>query len=532
MTRSGAPLRATGRIATRLPPPPPTIAPATSWVPSSRSPARTAATPDDRAARTRRGQRAVPCPTDEGGRRSACRSGRLRTGTCPSCSRRSRSRVRRASRKRLRPSRARRAGRRAYRVRSQARAPANARSPLPAVANEYATLRPSGASTQLASVVRPSRHIAFGSMTMRSRPFRTATMTGWCNEPSLRVNARTPPPRCGRSSCGAVIEDPRHERPHGCALRNLFAEDALGKGRLLRHPAPRLRRVQPLERVVRVRYAIPEIRVDGCRPRRHRIRADRERQRGNECTCELQQHRWLSRRDGVGRRSCRRTGLGLAAPKYSVQRTCSRADGAQRRAKQRYMPDTVTPNERAEPAPVAAGGPRPRSGRRAARARRRRESAPHVSGRDAVALRGSRRRAGDRGGADRRRCTRVDPRRAGKNARSTVPSRGRFAAACRGRRAARSLCDCRSVVPAPPSTPSTAATSTRSRACSTPSRASCASASPGLEVYRKRARPDYFRDPKLFWYVANKSDTTVERMAPNVVAVVQTMLERGVEIEH
>ena len=50
----------------------------------------------------------------------------------------------------------------------------------------------------------------------------------------------------------------------------------------------------------------------------------------------------------------------------------------------------------------------------------------------------------------------------------------------------------------------------------------------GPEVYRKRARPDYFRDPKLFWYVAN-NPTTVERVAPNIVAVLQTMLERGVE---
>jgi ankyrin repeat protein len=50
----------------------------------------------------------------------------------------------------------------------------------------------------------------------------------------------------------------------------------------------------------------------------------------------------------------------------------------------------------------------------------------------------------------------------------------------------------------------------------------------GPEVYRKRARPDYFRDPKLFWYVAN-NPTTVDEMAPNIVAVAQAMIERGVE---
>jgi hypothetical protein len=50
----------------------------------------------------------------------------------------------------------------------------------------------------------------------------------------------------------------------------------------------------------------------------------------------------------------------------------------------------------------------------------------------------------------------------------------------------------------------------------------------GPEAYRKRKRPDYFRDPKLFWFVAN-NPTTVEHMASNIVGVARTMIERGVE---
>jgi ankyrin repeat protein len=50
----------------------------------------------------------------------------------------------------------------------------------------------------------------------------------------------------------------------------------------------------------------------------------------------------------------------------------------------------------------------------------------------------------------------------------------------------------------------------------------------GPGVYRKRKRADYFRDPKLFWYVAN-NPTTVARIAPNIVDVARTMIERGVD---
>jgi peptide-methionine (S)-S-oxide reductase len=52
----------------------------------------------------------------------------------------------------------------------------------------------------------------------------------------------------------------------------------------------------------------------------------------------------------------------------------------------------------------------------------------------------------------------------------------------------------------------------------------------GPEVYRKRKRHDYFRDPKLFWYVAN-NPTIVERMAPNIVDVARAMIARGVAAE-
>jgi len=50
----------------------------------------------------------------------------------------------------------------------------------------------------------------------------------------------------------------------------------------------------------------------------------------------------------------------------------------------------------------------------------------------------------------------------------------------------------------------------------------------GPEVYRKRKRPDYFRDPKLFWFVAN-NPTTIDRMPANIVDVARTMIERGVD---
>lgn len=50
----------------------------------------------------------------------------------------------------------------------------------------------------------------------------------------------------------------------------------------------------------------------------------------------------------------------------------------------------------------------------------------------------------------------------------------------------------------------------------------------GPEAYRKRRRADYFRDPMLFWYVAN-NPTTIEVMPKNVAAIAQTMIARGVE---
>jgi len=50
----------------------------------------------------------------------------------------------------------------------------------------------------------------------------------------------------------------------------------------------------------------------------------------------------------------------------------------------------------------------------------------------------------------------------------------------------------------------------------------------GPEAYRKATRPDYFRDPKLFWYVAN-NPTLIERLPPNIVDIARVMIERGVE---
>jgi ankyrin repeat protein len=50
----------------------------------------------------------------------------------------------------------------------------------------------------------------------------------------------------------------------------------------------------------------------------------------------------------------------------------------------------------------------------------------------------------------------------------------------------------------------------------------------GPEVYRKVDRHDYFRDPKLFWFIAN-NPTLVERMLPNITAIAQVMIDRGVE---
>jgi len=50
----------------------------------------------------------------------------------------------------------------------------------------------------------------------------------------------------------------------------------------------------------------------------------------------------------------------------------------------------------------------------------------------------------------------------------------------------------------------------------------------GPEAYRRAKRPQYFLDPKLFWFVAN-NPTLVERMAPNIVEVARAMIERGVD---
>ncbi|MGE5151307.1 MAG: hypothetical protein ACM3II_14390, partial [Rhodospirillaceae bacterium] len=40
----------------------------------------------------------------------------------------------------------------------------------------------------------------------------------------------------------------------------------------------------------------------------------------------------------------------------------------------------------------------------------------------------------------------------------------------------------------------------------------------GHQAYRKATRFQYFRDPKLFWFIAN-NPTLRKRMAPNMVEV-------------
>jgi peptide-methionine (S)-S-oxide reductase len=52
----------------------------------------------------------------------------------------------------------------------------------------------------------------------------------------------------------------------------------------------------------------------------------------------------------------------------------------------------------------------------------------------------------------------------------------------------------------------------------------------GPEAYRRAQRFDYFRDPKLFWFVAN-NPILVKRMPANLVDVVRVMLSRGVDQE-
>lgn len=48
------------------------------------------------------------------------------------------------------------------------------------------------------------------------------------------------------------------------------------------------------------------------------------------------------------------------------------------------------------------------------------------------------------------------------------------------------------------------------------------------DAYRKAQRPDYFRDPKLFWFIAN-NPIRVERLPTNIVDVARAMIERGVD---
>ena len=48
------------------------------------------------------------------------------------------------------------------------------------------------------------------------------------------------------------------------------------------------------------------------------------------------------------------------------------------------------------------------------------------------------------------------------------------------------------------------------------------------ECYREASRSQYFRDPKLFWFIAN-NPTLMKRMPDNVVEVAETMIARGVD---
>jgi len=52
----------------------------------------------------------------------------------------------------------------------------------------------------------------------------------------------------------------------------------------------------------------------------------------------------------------------------------------------------------------------------------------------------------------------------------------------------------------------------------------------GPEAYRKASRPQYFRDPKLFWFVAN-NPTLVRKMPPNITEIASAMISRGVDRE-
>ena len=50
----------------------------------------------------------------------------------------------------------------------------------------------------------------------------------------------------------------------------------------------------------------------------------------------------------------------------------------------------------------------------------------------------------------------------------------------------------------------------------------------GPACYREADRPQYFRDPKLFWFIAN-NPTLMKRMPDNIVEVAEAMIARGVD---
>ena len=50
----------------------------------------------------------------------------------------------------------------------------------------------------------------------------------------------------------------------------------------------------------------------------------------------------------------------------------------------------------------------------------------------------------------------------------------------------------------------------------------------GPEVYRLASRPQYFRDPKLFWFIAN-NPTLMATMPANIVEIAEAMIARGAE---
>jgi hypothetical protein len=48
------------------------------------------------------------------------------------------------------------------------------------------------------------------------------------------------------------------------------------------------------------------------------------------------------------------------------------------------------------------------------------------------------------------------------------------------------------------------------------------------DCYREASRSQYFRDPKLFWFIAN-NPTLTKRMPDNIVEVAEAMIDRGVD---